>query len=155
MPVTIETQKTKTIILTSFRDGKNYDNVGHYKYSISRWQPKASKYQELRSLAPFYPDGRAIKGISPDQYRAAYEENVLSNPNVKRQIQAVLDLMAAGETAVLMCWCNLSRQEEYSKLFCHRILVGYYIEKNFPQIKVVYADGAQVPVWEKTTDGIT
>lgn len=144
MPVTV--QKVKTIILTSFRDAPNHKCT---KYSIARWQPRNCSYPELKSLAPLYPDGKAIRNLSPDEYRIAYEKYVLSSSNAKRQLQAVIDLINNGESICLMCWCNLSRQSEYDKLFCHRILVGWFIEKTFPQVEVIYADGAQTPVWEK------
>lgn len=149
MPVSTEPLKTKKIILTSFRDAKNYDDAKSYKYSISRWQPRNSTYTELKSLAPFDRNGRAIKSLPPDIYREVYEREVLSSQNARKQLQAVVDLMNDGEQAILMCWCNPARQEEYSKLFCHRILVGWFIEKNFPYIAVVYADGAENPVWER------
>ena len=154
MPVTvkpIDTKyiKKKTIILTSFRDAKNYEGSNTYKYSISRWQPRNLGFPELKSLAPFYKDGRPIKSLPPNEYRKVYESEVLSNPSAKRQLQAIINLMNEGESSLLMCWCNMSRQEEYSELFCHRILVGWFIEENFSDIDVVYEDGAQNPVWDK------
>jgi len=159
MPVKVHQVKTepfdilraekKTIILTSFRDAQKYNGINVFKYSISRWQPHNTKYSELKSLAPFYRDGRPIKSLPPDMYRLMYEREVLSNPTAKRQLQAIIDLMGDGDTSVLMCWCNPARQEEYSKLFCHRVLVGWFIEENFPHVKIVYADGADNPIWER------
>ena len=133
-------------MLTSFRDAKNHSCT---KYSIARWQPKNTVYPELKFLAPKHSDGTAIKDLPPEIYRRDYEKYVLNKPETHKQLSALIDLMDDGDTIALLCWCNLARQAEYSKLFCHRILVGYYIEKNFPAVKVVYEDGAQFPVWDK------
>jgi hypothetical protein len=135
----------KTIILTRFRDAVR---LNCNKYSVSRWQPKNTQYPELKALAPKYPDGTPIKDLPPEAYKNDYIKYVLSNPKAHEQLSAVINMLDDGESAALLCWCNLARQSEYSELFCHRILIGYYIMKHFPEVNVVFADGAEVPVWK-------
>lgn len=136
----------KTIILTSFRDARNHNCP---KYSIARWQPKGCTYPEIKSLMPKYPDGKPIINLESDRYRLMYEEYVLKKLEVRKQISALIDLMDNDGSVALLCWCNPARQAEYPKLMCHRILVGYYIEKYFPAIAVMYCDGAQNPIWAR------
>ena len=147
MPVQVTKieRQPKTIILTSFRDAPR---LQCNKYSISRWQPKNTQYPELKALAPKYPDGTPINNLSPNEYKEEYIKYVLNNVKAYEQLSAVISILDDGESAALLCWCNLSRQSEYSELFCHRILVGYYINKRFPGIQTVFADGAEVPVWQ-------
>ena len=136
----------KTVILTSFRDARNHNCP---KYSIARWQPKGCTYSEIKSLAPKYSDGRPIVNLEPDRYRLMYEENVLKKVEVRRQLSALIELIDPNGSVALLCWCNLARQAEYPKLMCHRILVGYYIERYFPAVTVLYCDGAENPVWDR------
>lgn len=135
---------SKRIILTSFRDAKNHECV---KYSIARWQPRGCTYPALGKLAPFFPTGRPITGLDPEPYRYEYEKNVLNSEEAQRQLRGVIDSMNDGDTIALLCWCNLSRQREYPKLMCHRVLVGFWIENNLPGVEVIYLDGADNPVW--------
>ncbi len=137
----------RKVILTSFRDAKNHHCT---KFSIARWQPKGYSYPELKRLAPYYQDGRPIKGISPYEFRIAYETNVLTQDSATAQLVSVIASMGYNETIALLCWCNPSRQPPPKKLMCHRILVGYWIENHCSDVEVVYLDGAENSVWSRT-----
>ncbi len=136
----------KKVILTSFREAKNHDCI---KFSIARWQPKGYKYPELRWLMPYYADGKPIIGIPPDEHRLAYESSVLTPDNTVAQLVGLISSTEDEETVAFLCWCNPLRQPPPKKLMCHRILVGYWIEDHYPDIEVVYLDGAENPVWGK------
>ena len=132
------------VILTSFRDAENWSGT---KYSIARWKPGWFPHPTFPvPLAPFHK-GKAMKHLAPDEYRTKYEEIL------ERERWNLIDYLSSPARQdlqlVLVCWCNLARQEGYDKLFCHRILVGYWIERNLPDIEVVYADGAENPVWPR------
>ena len=137
----------KRVLLTSFRDAKNHDC---FKYSIARWQPKGYTFPVLDHLAPLYPSGRAITMLEPEPYRYKYEASVLSKEAAQEQLCDIIRAMNENDTIALLCWCNPSRQGEHNKLMCHRILVGFWIEKNIPDVEVVYLDGAENTVWSRT-----
>lgn len=140
----------KTIVLTSFRMEANYSCR---KFSIARWQPKGCHFPTLEVLAPFTKRGLPIKEHDDGRYRQLYEDEVLNNTRALNWLKWFVDHMEFDETVVFMCWCNPTRQSTREKLKCHRILVGYWIEENIPDVKVVYADGAETPVWERRKNG--
>lgn len=129
-----------TVVLTSFRDAPKIPDVGE-KYSIARWQPKGCNYPRFPvAIQPYFE-----RHLSPPDYQVKYEALLKRNYD---DLYAFFSTLCPQETMTLLCWCNLDRQKGYDKLYCHRILVGYWIEKNFPSYTVVYRDGAENPVWE-------
>ena len=146
------------IILTSFRDANNWK--GH-KCSIARWQPEYSEMPDFPVnskpiLQHTFGQGqnRTIRSeilterMLPKEYRARYEEIL------RRKHDELIDFFSKIETTdedlILCCWCNLDRQPQFrGKLFCHRILLGYWIEENFKYFRVIYTDGAENPVWKR------
>jgi len=135
------------IILTSFRDAKNY--LGSFPFSIARSQPKGFMFPSLRAFAPVRKDGSDIKHLPPDQYRSEYEIAVLSSEETLRHVTNTLsEKFKRYDTILLCCWCNPTRQDKYEKLMCHRILVGYWLEKH-TDFEILFADGAENPIWER------
>lgn len=122
----------------------NYDTR---KFSIARWQPKGCNFPTLNYLAPYKSFGIPIKGIQPNEYRMQYEHYVLSDSAIQHTLRKFILSMNDDESVAFMCWCNPSRQSTHEKLFCHRILVGYWIEENIPGVEVIYEDGADNPIW--------
>jgi len=131
------------VILTSFRDAANHTGE---KFSIARWQPRGFHIPELRCLAPLDSHNIPIYHLPSDEYRRRYESEVLSSDAAFAQIASNL---LSYKDLVLCCWCNPDRQKGYAKLMCHRVLVGYFIEKRLPMVEVVYKDGAENPIWER------
>lgn len=131
------------VILTSFRDGSNWKGT---HYSIARWAPTWTNYMQFPVKIAPYLHGKAIKNLVPDAYRLLYEEVLRYQAD---ELKRFFLAQPSDSTAVLMCWCNPDRQKEYKKLFCHRILVGFWLEVNCPWIEVLYADGAENPIWER------
>ena len=129
------------VILTSFRDANNWKGTA---CSIARWQPDWSSMPEFPvDIAPWGLSER----MNLDVYRTRYGK-VLEQKEEK-----LLDFFSRienNEMLVLCCWCNLERQKQFGgKLFCHRILLGYWIEEHFSYAIVKYADGAESPIWRK------
>ena len=132
------------VVLTSFRDAENWDGP---KWSAARWQPKAAKYPELRFLGAWDPDtGRKLVNLPPDAFREKYERWL-----EKRRF-AIWEFFRdrEEEQIVLLCWCTPERQKKHEKLYCHLILLGFYLEKHFPDMEVIYADGRENPIWERS-----
>ncbi len=131
------------IVLTSFRDAKNWKGLA---CSIARWQPSWSEMPEFPvDVKPIYHHRNLTEYMSPEEYRKKYEEIL------KGKEQELIDFLCKIEndaTLVLCCWCNLERQKS-EKLFCHRILLGWWIEEHFKFAIVKYADGAEKPIWER------
>ena len=136
------------VILTSFRDSVNWTRT--HQYSIARWQPKnmGRNFPEIQELSARDSNGNPLRHLSPEEFREKYEDRLAGIGGIT--LHKLLERHLADapeEDIVLLCWCNPDRQKEYSKLFCHRILVGYWIEEHYPEIGVIYADGADNPVW--------
>ena len=132
------------IILTSFRDAKNWKGS---KFSIARWQPLGLHYPSFPiPIAPYYK-GRPMVHLEPDDFRNKYEDILKSK---EPELIGFFSSHTYAPPLVLLCWCNLDRQRDHNKLYCHRILLGYWIERHFPSINVIYADGAEKPLWEKS-----
>lgn len=132
------------IILTSFRDRHRWEGA---KYSVARWNPSdARTIPRLEYLAPVWA-GQPMRHLTPEEFRTKYEL-ILERVSPK-----FLEFIKEfdGKELVLLCWCNPTRQRGYSKLYCHRILIGYEVEKQLPAVEVVYADGAENPIWERNT----
>jgi hypothetical protein len=128
------------VVLTSFRDSVNWAGP---KFSTARWQPKGFKYPELPFLAPWDPDnGRKMVHLEPGVFREKYERLLERNAG---EIRAFFE-QRNDEQIVLCCWCHPRRQRGYERLYCHTILLGYWIERNLG-LDVVMADGRDKPVW--------
>jgi len=131
------------IILTSFRDAQNWKGTSS---SIARWQPSWSNMPEFPVDVKPILNGQILgTWMEPEEYRRKYEKIL------ERQTDKLLDFFSRvenDETLVLCCWCNLDRQKQFKgKLFCHRILLGWWIEDHFQYAIVKYADGAENPIW--------
>lgn len=84
-------------------------------------------------------------GLESEDFRIKYEKILAS-----REAELIRFFFGNNYVdLVLLCWCNPDRQKDLPKLFCHRILVGYWLEEHFPGLEIVYADGADKPVWER------
>ena len=133
------------IVLTSFRDAKNWKGA---TCSIARWQPDWSEMPEFPvDVKPVLNGEKLGEWMKPEEYREKYER-VLKG--VEEKLLDFFGKVENDETLVLCCWCNLERQKQFGgKLFCHRILLGWWIEKHFRFAIVKYADGAENPIWER------
>ena len=132
------------IILTSFRDAQNWNGT---KCSIARWQPDWSTMPEFPiDVKPIYKGQKLTEYMSPAEYKQKY--NLILREKGTELIK-FFSRIEDDETIILCCWCNLDRQKG-SKLFCHRILLGYWIEAVFKYPVVIYADGAEKPIWERS-----
>lgn len=135
------------VILTSFdRAEKHTGN----KFSIARWQPEGLDYRDLQWLAPRdIDDGSDLKHLEPHIFREKYE-NVLDHWAWATRQLFIGFLGTVGLTQVtLCCWCNFRRQAQYEKLYCHSILLGYWLEEYIPGVKVHYLEGRGKPLWER------
>lgn len=132
------------VVLTSFWDAKNWQGK---KYYISRTQPSGFVYNTFPvDLRPII-NNRAMVHLEPDDFRDKYMK-ILADRTT--ELIDFFSLMYRDDEVVLLCWCNMVRQRQYEKLYCHRILVGYWLENVFgDELSVVYADGAENPVWER------
>ncbi len=131
------------IVLTSFRDAKNWKGT---TCSIARWQPNWSEMPEFPvNIKPIY-HGKPMVHLLPEDFRVKYEE-ILKNK--EEELIEFFSRMENDETLVLCCWCNMDRQKGYEKLYCHRILLGYWIEEHFKFAIVKYSDGAEKPIWRR------
>jgi len=135
------------IVLTSFRDAKNWKGTS---CSIARWQPDWSVMPEFPvDVKPIQKIGSSLltlgEWMEPEEYRKRYNLILLSKE------QELIDFFCKiedDEPLILCCWCTLDRQKS-EKLFCHRILLGWWIEEMFKFARVIYADGAEKPTWKK------
>lgn len=134
-----------TVILTSFRDAKNLNGT---KCSIARWQPIWSDMPEFPlDIKPIYNGKTLGEWNGKDLFRQNYEKILKNKEKDLINLFCNVNSELSGPI-VLCCWCTLDRQKS-EKLFCHRILVGYWIEEHFPYARVIYADGAEKPIWNK------
>lgn len=132
------------IVLTSFRDAKNWKGTS---CSIARWQPSWSSMPEFPvDIKPIYK-GRPMVHLLPEDFRIKYEE-ILKNK--EQELIEFFSKIESDETLILCCWCNMDRQKGYERLYCHRILLGWWIEEHFKCAVVKYADGAELPIWGRT-----
>src|SRR3990172_2128060 len=124
------------IVLTSFRDAKDWKGT---KCSIARWQPDWSNIPDFPiDVKPVYNGQKMGEWMDPEEYRKKYEE-ILWRKRI--QLLEFFDRVENDETLVLCCWCTLDRQKQFNgKLFCHRILLGWWIEEHFNYAIVKYAD---------------
>jgi len=85
--------------------------------------------------------------MQPEEYKTKYMQVL------KREETKLLDffgMIENDETLILCCWCTLDRQPQFKgKLFCHRILLGWWIEEHFKYAIVKYTDGAEKPIWAR------
>ena len=136
------------IVLTSFRDARNWKGTS---CSIAKYPPKNSDMPDfLVDVKPVYKGQNLSPYMNPENFRLKYEW-ILEQQRVK-----LIDLLCRidDETLVLCCWCNIESQFKKFpqfgyKLFCHRILLGYWVERNFPYTIVKYSDGAENPIWKR------
>jgi len=132
------------IVLTSFRDAKNWKGVS---CSIARYPPRNSDMPDFPvDVRPIYDGQILTEWMKPDNYRLKYEY-VLN-----QRADKLLDLLCRieDETLVLCCWCTPDRQTQFlGKLFCHRILLGWWIEEHFKFAVVKYGDGADKSIWKR------
>lgn len=148
-PEIISEENKLEVILTSFDRADKHP--GH-KFNIARWQPNGRAYRDLQWLAPRdVDDGADLKHLEPDIFREKYE-NVLDHWGWATRQFFIGCLGTVGlSQIVLCCWCNFRRQAQYEKLYCHSILLGYWLEDNIPGIKVHYLEGRDKPLWERQT----
>jgi len=133
------------IALTSFRDAKNWEGTS---CSIARWQPVWSSMPEFPiDVKPVYKGEKLSEWMKPVEYKRKY------NLILKEKEDKLIDFFSrieSDEPIILCCWCTLDRQPQFKgKLFCHRILLGWWIEEHFKYAMVKYADGAESPIWKK------
>ena len=115
--------------------------------SVARWQPKHYNYKSIPYLVPKKENGSDIKHVTPEEYLKEYCKTLKRNwSSIEKMIS---NLKNDDREFTLCCWCNKSRQKQYKKLFCHTILIGYLIEYLAPEIKVIYLEGRDNPVWSK------
>lgn len=100
-------------------------------------------------IRPIY-NGKTIgEWMDKNVFKSCYEKIIKSKEN---DLISFFNRLPIDVQLVLCCWCNLDsdRQKKFKgKLFCHRILVGWWIEENFPYTKVIYADGSDKTVWTR------
>lgn len=151
------------IVLTSYRDIRNHP--GAVAISIARWMP-----HELRLLdmgpGVFAPEPASrfqhlIPGIFRTRYMSLLAERE-SSDKFRLAISCLVGILQKQDV-LLCCWCYPQRQmrqmwrmgaANYQGLYCHRILLGYWLEKHLPlwsvsDIEMVYADGAENPIWPR------
>jgi len=133
------------IVLTSFRDAKNWKGTA---CSIARWQPSWSSMPEFPvDIKPVLNGQKLGTWMQPEEYKTKYMQVL------KREETKLLDffgMIENDETLILCCWCTLDRQPQFKgKLFCHRILLGWWIEEHFKYAIVKYTDGAEKPIWAR------
>ena len=133
------------VVLTSFRDAKNWRGTS---CSIARWQPDWSTMPEFPvNIKPIWERTVLNEYMRPAHYRAMYEKILDAK---KYKLIELFSMVEQNETLVLCCWCNPDRQKRKDgKLFCHRILLGWWIEEYFQYARVIYADGAEKPIWKR------
>ena len=83
--------------------------------------------------------------LAPDDFRETYERVLDNNGD---EIAAFFGRVKRQQI-VLVCWCEFVRQWHRDRLYCHTILVGYYLEVHYPELEVIYADGRDKSIWEK------
>jgi hypothetical protein len=131
------------IVLTSFRDAKNWNGT---VCSIARWSPTWGNIPDFPvDIRPIYKGQKLGEWMKPAEYRKRYEAVLKSK---EQELINFFSRVETDEPIVLCCWCTLDRQKS-KKLFCHRILLGYWIEEHFQYAIVKYADGAEKPIWQK------
>lgn len=134
-----------SITLTSFRDSKNHKGE---KFSIARWQPQGYYYHTITYLSPINPfNGKPMVHLEPNYFRDLYEKILnLYQPQILHQLTGYL---VKYQNLVLCCWCHPDRQKQYPTLYCHSILLGYWLEEQFPGIPILYHDGRDRPLWDR------
>ncbi len=135
------------VVLTSFRDANNWRGTS---CSIARNQPEWSSMPEFPvDIRPIY-NGKAIGDwLSLDLFRELYETILRIQ---EEKLVKFFEQIENDEILILCCWCNLEqeRQKQFGgKLFCHRILLGWWIEEHFKFAIVKYSDGAELPIWRR------
>jgi len=135
------------IVLTSFRDARNWKGTS---CSIARYPPRNSEMPDFPvDVKPIYDGKNMTPYMNQENFRLKYEWILEQKRN------KLIDLLARieDETLILCCWCNLESQfnkfPKYHGLYCHRILLGYWIEENFRYAVVKYSDGAEHPIWKR------
>ena len=122
-----------------------------YPFSVSRFQPKGYKYLILDFLQPYTLKRTPIKNVSPEEYKRLYcNVLALKSGTIREWLK---ERVISGKDITLCCWCNEERQRNYERLFCHTILIGYFIESlaeiDSLDIKVEFLDGRDKPVWSR------
>jgi hypothetical protein len=135
------------IILTSFFNAKSWDGT---KISIARYQPDWSTMPEFPvNIKPILGGKTLGDWLSPNVFRFKYEEVLKIEEN---NLLNLFDNIEDDKPLILCCWCNpnQARQKQFNgKLFCHRILLGYWIEEHYNSAIVKYEDGAENPIWKR------
>ena len=119
------------------------------RYSIARWSPKGFQgdHTTLAWLGARGPDGAPLRHLPPETFLNRYYRYHLD-----RQFDRLytwLNSLDPAEDVTLCCWCTPKRQHPHSRLYCHRILIGYIIEDHRLDVPVAYLDGAENPVWPR------
>ncbi len=127
------------ILLTSFQHSKILTTIS--RFSVARWQPKGFSYPKLYCFSPRVTGGMDLTTeFSPKDYKTFYDEILEDNRNeIKEFMMEQFEL--ATPILALCCWCNSSRQKDREHLYCHTILIGHYIKKQFPYVEFNYCDG--------------
>jgi hypothetical protein len=116
--------------------------------SIARWQPNGMNLPVIEELKPIL-EGKEIKRIPPYLYMKKYiQVLVREHERLMKMYDNMTGEKGAGRDFAFCCWCTPSRQQQYDKLFCHTILLGYHAEE-FSDIPVKYLDGRDNPIWSK------
>lgn len=133
------------VILSSFkRYGRLKRHLGFKPraYSVARYQPKGSRFPELRFLAP--PSDMAVsRNYGPfEGYLTCYETN-LKQTYTKNwaEIKSWLDSLERDDVTALLCWCpdtDLARQQlkQFGRFACHTGLIGRMLNRHRPDIEV-------------------
>lgn len=134
------------IVLTSFRDAKNWKGT---KCSIARWQPEWSNTPNFPiDVSPVWMGKSLGIWTGENEFRRKYELILKSK---EEELIRFFSMIETDEPMILCCWCHLDmkKQNFNGKLFCHRILFGYWIERHFSYALVKYSDGAGSSIWER------
>lgn len=133
------------VVLTSFFDAKYLNGT---KISIARYQPDWSTMPEFPVNIKPILDGKILGDwLNPEVFRFKYEQVLKREEN---NLINLFDNIEEEERLILCCWCTPERQKQFhGKLFCHRILLGWWIEEHYKYINVKYEDGANNPIWKR------
>ncbi len=143
----IEVPPVLSVIMTSFDRAEQHTGP---KLSVARWQPEGFDYKELMWLAPKDIDtGEDLKHLEPSVFREKYE-NILDHWSWATREFFIATLGNLSVTQLTFCcWCNFRRQAKYEKLYCHTILLGWWLEEHIEGVEVIYLEGRDRPVWDR------
>lgn len=128
----------RRVIITSFRDTLNH--LGDV-YSVARWQPPRHHFITLQDLAARDELGSPLTHIEPAEFMPRYFARL--DRYGRDVITRIAEPADTPLTTTLLCWCNPLRQRQWPHLYCHTILIGWWIEKYHPHVDIVYMDGRE------------